>query len=136
MKENFLLMSSIVAYLELHKVQNGPVCLNWIPSFIGIPRNESADRLANESLRSDSITIKVQCSLGQMKNMAKEYGKKSQIENHQMWTNKNARSATRYRQATHMNPHSIEKSTKKLAGAIPPPETRIQMYLRNNKPSR
>ena len=35
--------------------------------------------------------------------MAKEYEKKSQIENHQMWTDKNARSATWYRQATTRN---------------------------------
>ena len=100
-------MSSIVPCLELHKVQNGAVCLNWIPSHIGISSNESADRLANKSLRSDTIAIKVQRSLGQIKTMAKEYEKKSQIENHQMWTGKNVRSATWYRQATHMNPHPI-----------------------------
>ena len=56
-KENSLLMSSIVACLELHKVLNGPVCLNWIPSHIEIPGNESADRLANESLRTDTIAF-------------------------------------------------------------------------------
>ena len=114
MKENSLLMSSIVACLALHKVQNGPVCLNWIPGHIGIPRNESADRLANKSLRSGTIAIKVQRSLGQIKNMAKEYEKKSQIENHQMWTDNNARPATWSRQATHMNPHPIVKSTRNL----------------------
>ena len=86
-------------------------CLNWIPSHIGIPGNESADRLANESLRTDTIAIKVQRSLGQVKAVAKEYEKKSQIENHQMWTDKNTRSATWYQQATHMNPHLIVKST-------------------------
>ena len=84
MKENSLLMSSVVACLELHKVQNGPVCLNWIPSCIGIPGNELADRLSNESLRTDTIVIKVQRSLGQVKVVAKKYAKKSQIENHQM----------------------------------------------------
>ena len=111
MKENSLLMSSNVACLELHKVQNSPVCLNRIPSHIGIPGNESAARLANESLRSNTIAIQVQCSLGQVKAMAKEYEKKSQTENHQMWTDNNARSATWYQQATHMNPHPIVKST-------------------------
>ena len=84
MKENSLLMSSIVVCLELHKVRNGPGCLNWIPSRIRIPGNKSADRLANESLRTDTIAIKVQRSLGQVKAMAKEYKKKSLIENHQM----------------------------------------------------
>ena len=111
MKKNFLLMSFIVACLELHKVQNGPVSLNWIPSHIGILRNESSDRLANKSLRSNTIAIKVPRSLGQIRTMAKECEKKSQIENHQMWTDKNARSATWYRQATHVNPHPIVKST-------------------------
>ena len=110
MKENSLLMSSIVVCLELHKIQNGPVCLNWIPSHTGIPGNESADRLANESLRSNTIAIKVQRSLGQVKTVAKEYEKKSQIENHKMWADNNARSATWYRQATHMNLHPIVKS--------------------------
>ena len=43
--------------------------------------------------------------------MAKEYEKISQIENHQMWTDKNARSATWYQQALHMNSHPIVKST-------------------------
>ena len=62
-----------MACLALHMVQNSPVCLNWIPSHIGIPRNESADRLANKSLRSDTIAIKVQRSLGQIRTMAKEY---------------------------------------------------------------
>ena len=66
MKENSLLTSSIVACLELHKVKDGPVCLNWIPSHIGILENESADRLANESLRSETIAIKVQHSLSQI----------------------------------------------------------------------
>ena len=111
MKENSLLMSSIVACLELHKVQSGPVCLHWIPCYIGIPGNESADRLANGSLRRDTIAIKVQRSLGQVKTVAKEYEKKSQIENHQMWTDNNARSVTWYQQATHMNPHPIVNST-------------------------
>ena len=104
-------MSSIVACLELHKVQNGPVCLNWILSHIGIPGNESADRLANEILRTEAIAIKVQRSLGQVKAVAKEYEKKSLIENHQIWTDNNARSAAWYRQATHMNPHPNAKST-------------------------
>ena len=103
MKDNSLLMSSIVACLKLHKVQNSPVCLNWIQSHMGTA--------GNESLRSDTITINVQCSLGQIKNMAKESVKKSQIENHQMWRDNNARSVTWYRQATYMNSHPIVKST-------------------------
>ena len=111
MKENSLLMSSIVACLELHKVQNGSIWLHWIPRHIGIPGNESADRLANKSLGSDTIAIEVQCSLGQVKTVAKEYEKKSQIENHQTWSDDNARSATWYQQATHMKPHPIVKST-------------------------
>ena len=136
MKENSLLMSSIVACLELHKVQNGPVCLNWIPSHIGIPVNESADRLANESLRTDTIAIKVQRSLGQVKAMAKEYEKKSLMKNHQMWTDNNARSATWYRQATHEPSPHRKIDDKKLANDHSPPRTGMQMYLGNCKPRR
>ena len=75
-KGNSLLMPSIMACPELHKVQNGPVCQNWIPSHIRITRNELADRLVNDSLRSETISIKVQCSLGQIKRMVKEYERK------------------------------------------------------------
>ena len=64
----------------------------------------------NESFRTDTIAIKVQRSLGQVKTVAKEYEKKSLIENHQMWTDNNARSATWYRQDTHMNPNPIANS--------------------------
>ena len=133
LKENSFLMSSIVACLQIHKVRNGPVWLNWIPSHIGIPGNESADRLANESLRSQTIAYRVQRSLSQINSMAKEYERKSMMENHQMWTDQNKRSATWYRQATKMNSHQLQDDDKKLANYYSQIKTRVPMYLGNSR---
>ena len=138
MKENSLLMFSIVACLEIHKVQNSPVCLNWIPSHTGIPGNGSADRLANESLRSNAIAIKVQRSLGQIK---KKHGQR-------IWEEKPHRKSSnvdrQQRQICHVvptghvhgpSPHR-KIDDKKLANDHSPLKTGIQMYLLNCKPRR
>ena len=118
LNENALLVSSIVACLEQHKMQGRSGLCIWIPSHIGIEGNEEADRLAGQSMFSDSVDIKVQTSLCQLKTKIKQYPYKSLIEHHQMWTDYNSYSATWYRHATKMIPHAIDKATCREVAVI------------------
>ena len=117
-KENKNLLSNIHLLLIKHKNQNRKVTLNWIPSHIGIPGNEEADKLAKQTNQLPHVQFIVQQSLQQIKNKTKHIHKKTLKENINFWINNNSRSAKWYYSTTELIPAPIDRNTPRELAVI------------------
>ena len=117
-KENRNLITSIHVLIKHHHNQDRHITFNWIPSHIGIPGNEEADRLAKQTNRMERIQIVLQPSLQQIKNSTKPIYKDTLIKNVKLWVEHNSRSAKWYYKTTDLIPPPIDKHTHREIAVI------------------
>ena len=110
-KENKNLITSIQVLVQQHQEQDRRVTLNWIPSHIGIPGNEEADRLAKQTNKMERVQIALQPSLQQIKNSTKNIYRETLTSNVKKWVDYNSQSAKWYYKATDLIPPPIDKHT-------------------------
>ena len=110
-KENVILIKQIINLLCLHKGRGKQVTLNWIPSHLGIYGNDQADKLAKESIISNSIASIIQPSLSQYKGLTKSIPRRDILQHLNYWVDNHSASAQWYKSTTNLTPSPTDKFT-------------------------
>ena len=105
-KENVTLITAIKSVARSHQAAGRRVVLNWIPSHVGIQGNEEAG----------TVSIKMQPSLTQLKEMAKKYVRLQEESEVRQSYLLDSRTAKWYVDVTNFRPHDITmQSNRKIS---------------------